>query len=67
MTKKKTITKTDKFLGIVAREMAGVVDSVRLPKTTKPQTIARKLYKTAHTLTGVPQKRLVKRDEEETL
>jgi len=67
MSRKKPITKKDKILGLAARELAGVADSVRLPKTDKPQKVARSLYKAAHELTGVPQKRLVRRDEEETL
>jgi len=67
LTKKKPLTKIEKFYGVAAREIAGAADSIRLPKTDKPQKVARRLYKTAHVLTGVPQKRLVKRDEEETI
>lgn len=43
MSRKKPITKKDKILGLAARELAGVADSVRLPKTDKPQKVARSL------------------------
>jgi hypothetical protein len=67
MGKNKPITKTDKLVGMAAKELALMADSVRLPGTDKPQKIARNLYKTAHKLTGVPQKHMVSRDEEEIL
>jgi hypothetical protein len=67
MPNKRTPTKTDKAVGIVARELAGLADTIRLPKTDRPQRLSRKLYKTAHELTGVPQKRLVNRNEYEEL
>lgn len=63
----KPLTKKDKRIGIIAREIAGMADSIRLPMTDKPQKTARKLYATAHKLTGVPQKRLIKDNKAETI